>query len=116
MSLPELEALAREHWTEWLPDKVKALKAAGTLNEEIHAAASLAQAEIEVLLKQGYQEHEAREVALPMFILLKPEPGARIPEYQQKELDELEREYQKNSPVLADEDNELEFDDGSAAP
>jgi hypothetical protein len=33
-----------------------------------------AQTEIEHLMKKGYSIDEAREVALPMFILLKPEP------------------------------------------
>ena len=35
---------------------------------------ALMQTEIDRLMKAGYQEHEAREVALPMFILLPPEP------------------------------------------
>jgi hypothetical protein len=33
-------------------------------------------------MKQGYQEHEAREAALPMFILLPPEPSAEEEDWE----------------------------------
>jgi hypothetical protein len=33
VSIPELKALARKHWEEWLPEKVKALRAEGKLDE-----------------------------------------------------------------------------------
>ena len=75
MSVAELESLARKHWKKWLPEKYAAAKANGTLNEETRGAALLAQKEIGHLMARGYQEHEAREVALPMFILLPPEDG-----------------------------------------
>src|SRR5258708_27449098 len=68
MSVHELTTLARKHWKAHLPDKVKELQAEGTLEAAINGAANLAQSEIETLMKAGYQEHEAREVALPMFI------------------------------------------------
>lgn len=94
MSVQELKALARKHWEEWLPDKVKELKAEGQLNEALQGAALRAQAEIEHLMKIGYQDSEAREVALPKFILLPPEwPGE-----EDEELAEKEREYQKSPP------------------
>jgi hypothetical protein len=86
MSVHELKALARKHWAERLPEKVKELK----------GAANLAQTEIEHLMRQGYQEHEAREVALPKFILLKPEKD--VPDELAEELAEMEREHQKNPP------------------
>src|SRR5688500_482676 len=101
MSVLELKALARKHWLEWLPNKVAAPKAEDKLDEALQGAASLAQAEIEALMKQGYPEHAAREVALPMFILLTPEPAAEDDE-QEAELRAMEREYQRNPPVLAD--------------
>lgn len=107
MSVQELKALARKHWMEWLPKKVAALKAEKRLEEELHGAARLAQAEIEALMQRGYQEHEAREVALPMFVLLKPEADAGLSDEDREELAELEREYQKNPPVLTDEDNRV---------
>lgn len=103
MSVQELKALAREHWTTYLPNKVAELRKEGTLEEELQAAASLAQQEIDHLMKyQGYQEHEAREVALPLFILLRPEEGAGLSEEQQEELAEMEREHRRNPPVFLD--------------
>jgi hypothetical protein len=52
---------------------VAELKKEGRLKESLRGAARLAQDEISHLMRQGYQEHETEEVALPMFILLKPE-------------------------------------------
>lgn len=98
MSVSELMTLAREHWQAHLPDKVKELRAEGMLEAATNAAANLAQSEIETLMKAGYQEHEAREVALPMFILLPPEYHE---DEQDRELADMEREYQRNPPVMA---------------
>jgi hypothetical protein len=107
MSVHELKALGRKHWAEWLPEKVKALKAEGKLTEALHGAANLAQTEIEHLMKKGYSEHEACEVALPQFILLKPE--AQPPDEQDEEAAQMERDYQRraaigNEPGERDED------------
>jgi hypothetical protein len=107
-SIRELRALARKHWEEWLPKKVNELRADGKLNEELHAAAVMAQTEIEHLMKSGYSVHEAREVALPMFILLPPGPGANVDEEEREELAEKEREYQKNPPVMTSEDEDVD--------
>ena len=93
MSVRELASLARTHWTKWLPQTVADLRASGQLNEALQGAAGLAQKEIELLMKQGYQEHEAREAALPMFILLPPEPGAEEEDWERLELAEKEAEY-----------------------
>src|SRR5204863_5231325 len=71
MSVLELESLARKHWTKWLPEKVKELKAENQYPEAVHAAAVKAQEEIEDRMSQGYSIDEARDVALPMFIHLK---------------------------------------------
>ena len=75
MSVQALASKARKHWPRWLPEKTAELKAEGLFESETLAAAKLAQAEIETLMKQGFKEHEAEEAALPMFILLKPEFG-----------------------------------------
>jgi hypothetical protein len=96
MSVLELKALARRHWEEWLPDKVKELKAEGKFNEALQGAANLAQTEIEHLMKTGYSAHEAREVALPLFILLPPEPGADADDEEAQDLAERERYYREN--------------------
>ena len=98
MSVQELESLARKHWAEWLPEKVADLKREGKYPEEVHAAAVLAQREIEHLMQdRHYSISEAREVALPQYILLKPEAPPEDDE-QEEELREMEREYQKNPP------------------
>ena len=57
--------------------------------------------EIETLMMKGYSIDEAREVALPLFILLRPEggPNAGLSQEQIEELAEMEREYRKNPPV-----------------
>ena len=67
--------MALEHWEEFLPKKVAALKAQGphALLNEVHAANRLVQAEIRTRMKAGAREWEAEEAALPMFILLPPE-------------------------------------------
>jgi hypothetical protein len=99
MCIPELMSLARKHWEKWLPEKVRDLRAEGKLDEALHGAASLAQAEIDHLTRRcGYQEHEAREVALPLFILLKPEPTDDDDELEE-ELREKKRQYQMNLPA-----------------
>lgn len=96
MSILELKALARKHWQEFLPEKVKELKAEGIFGQELHAAAVMAQTEIEHLMKTGYSVHEAREVALPLFILLKPEPVADADDEEAEDLAERERDYREN--------------------
>jgi hypothetical protein len=114
VSIPELKALARKHWEEWLPEKVKELRAEGKLDEALHGAARAAQKEIDHLKSIGYQEHEAEEVALPMFILLKPEPGVDgETEEQHAEAAEAEAEYRRHPPpvVVADREREKEEDE-----
>lgn len=106
MSVHELKALARKHWTKWLPEKVAELKAEGRLDEALQGAANLAQQEIEYLMKHGHcSVDEAREVALPQFILLPPEdPDGDLDDEQREELAEEERFYRKHPPVFtADE-------------
>jgi hypothetical protein len=104
MSVHELMTLARKHWKAHLPDKVKELQAEGMLEAATNGAANLAQSEIETLMTVGYQEHEARAVALPLFILLRPEYHE---DEQDRELADMEAEYQKNPPVVSDPDEDL---------
>ena len=70
-------AMARRHWKEWLPQKVAQLKEAGDLESTLQVASRQCAEEVANLRSMGYQEHEAEEVALPQFILLKPESKAR---------------------------------------
>lgn len=88
-------SMARKHWAKWLPEKVANLKAAGNLESTLQVASRQCSEEVANLRAQGYQEHEAEEVALPMFILLKPEPKARETPAQRKESAAMEREYQR---------------------
>ncbi len=101
MSVQALAAKAREHWSRWLPEKVAELKKEGTLEESLLGAARLCQKQIDHLVRdRGYPEWAAEEVALPQFILLKPEPDAEVPPEERRELDERESELLRNPPVV----------------
>ena len=101
MSVQNLKMLAREHWNKWLPEKVSRLKAEGSLDQELLAAANLAQEEIETLMKKGYSVDEAKEVALPRFILLPPEnEESDLSPEQIRELEEKSAEYHRNPPLM----------------
>ncbi|MBR1156280.1 hypothetical protein [Bradyrhizobium sp. JYMT SZCCT0428] len=99
----ERRSRALRHWKEFLPEKFKELQATGMLEAETNAAANMATDEIISLMQQGYQEHEAREVALPNYILLKPEPEDENDE-QALELAQMEADYQKMMAEPPDED------------
>ena len=86
---------ARKHWTQWLPKTVAKLKAEGNLEATLQIAANNCRARVDELRAQGYQQHEAEEVALPEFILLKPEPGANLAPSERKELAAKEAEHQR---------------------
>jgi hypothetical protein len=90
MSVIELRALARKHWKKHRPKMVREMTADGSLEEEIVGAANLAQSEIESLMRQGYQESEAREVALAKHVLLPEEDDE-----PDQELADKEAAYQK---------------------
>ena len=91
----DYKAKARKHWTRWLPEKVAELKASGQLDAALQLAANLCRARVDELMGQGYQHHEAEEVALPEFILLKPEAKASLEPWERAELAEKEREFRK---------------------
>lgn len=89
MSVHVLAARARKHWAQWLPKRTAELKAEGRFGEETQAAALRAHNEINELVQQGYQVHEAEEVVLHRFILLPPEPK------RDRESARMETSYQK---------------------
>lgn len=95
MSAQTYAAKARAHWTKWLPAKVAELKAAGELEGTLQAAGRLAQAKVLELMGQGYRQHEAEEVALAEYVLLRPEAGAGEEPWETQELAQLEKEYRK---------------------
>lgn len=76
MSAQRYQSLARKHWAEWLPNRVKQLKQEGQLEASLQTAGKNAAARVLELMEQGYQQHEAEEVALREFVLLAPEPEA----------------------------------------
>lgn len=93
-----LASKARKHWATWRPKMVADLKAAGQLDEAVQGAATRAQDRIAGLMQQGYQQHEAEEVALREFILLAPEPEAEESDEERAEAAMLEAEYLKAPP------------------
>ncbi|MCK0510169.1 hypothetical protein [Aromatoleum buckelii] len=66
--------MARKHWTEWLPNKVAELKEEGQWEISLQIAGKQAFEMVLELMQQGFQQHEAEEVALKEFVLLPPEP------------------------------------------
>ena len=89
------KAKARKHWTEWLPEKVAQLKADGDLETALQLAANQTRAEVDNLMAQGFQLHEAEEVALPQFVLLEPEPKANLAPWERAELAASEKAFRK---------------------
>jgi hypothetical protein len=85
--------IARKHWSRWLPEKTAQLKAERQFGKATQIAALQAQKMIRELMDQGYQENEAAEVALPLYILLQPEPDAN--EYDDPELRRKRRKWKK---------------------
>lgn len=93
MATMTLQARAKQHWAEYLPEKTAELKAAGQWELATQAAALEAEREIDSLIALGYQLHDAEEAALAEFILLPAEADAD--DEEDEELAELEREYQE---------------------
>lgn len=73
MSAQRYKAMARKHWTEWLPEKVKDLKETDSLDSTLMVAGTNAQNRVLELMAQGHKAHEAEEVALQEYVLLRPE-------------------------------------------
>jgi hypothetical protein len=72
------------NWSRWLPEKTAQLKAERQFGKATQIAVLQAQKMIRELMDQRYQENEAAKVALPLYILLQPEPDAD--EYDDPEL------------------------------
>jgi hypothetical protein len=97
MGVQALAHQAREHWAEWLPSRTAELEKQGRFSMETLKAAQRAQAQIRRLMQQGYQAHEAEEVALREHILLPPEEGVDgLDEELRAELEEMEKDYLEN--------------------
>lgn len=94
-----LESKARKHWKEWLPKMTAELKEKGQFEQAIQGSATRAQELIEDLMRQGYQQHEAEEVALKELILLPPEVEAAETPEEREDLAALDEEYRRHPPV-----------------
>lgn len=94
MTIATLEAQARQHWTEYLPQKTADLRSTDQFQEAVRTAAVRAQQLIEELMEQGAKLHEAEEVALHRFILLPPEAASER-DWEAEELAEIEARYQE---------------------
>lgn len=69
----ELAIKAKEHWEKWLPMKTKELKDAGQFDAALQIFAVYTQAEIDKFIIKGYDKHKAKDLTLPLYILLEPE-------------------------------------------
>jgi hypothetical protein len=95
MTEQQMTSKAREHWTKWLPQKTAELMASGEWMEATQAAGKLAAARVQDLTRQGFQAHEAEEVALAEFVLLKPEAEAGMLPWEKAELRQMERQHRQ---------------------
>lgn len=95
MSAQKYAMMARKHWTKWLPSKVADLKAEGQLEATLQTVGKQAAAMVLELMEQGFQQHEAEEVALSELVLLKPEAEANLEPWEREEEAELDRIYRQ---------------------
>lgn len=94
MNAEMFAARARKHWEAWLPEKVASLRQEGMLEQALQAAGKLAHSRMVSLMQdEGYHQHEAEEVALAEHVLLPPEAGAGMPDWETQELAQMDREY-----------------------
>ncbi|MNE80842.1 hypothetical protein D3C80_1774500 [compost metagenome] len=111
MSAERYAAMARKHWSKWLPEKTAELKADGDWESTLRVRGQWAAERVQELMQQGYPQFAAEEVALSEFILLKPEPEAELEPWERRELAQLEREYQQQMRREAQIDREWEEED-----
>lgn len=104
MAFQQFLSQARKHWTTYLPAKVAALKAAGELEPALRAAAQAAQERLLELMALGYQAHEAEAVARAEHLLLPPEAGADVENWEREELAKLEANFRAK---VADESDAI---------
>ena len=73
MNLNNWIELGRQHWKEFLPNRYRELKAAGTLDQALKEAAEQTYLEADQLEKSGYQPDEAWQMVRENYLLLPPE-------------------------------------------
>lgn len=72
MNIPEMSAVAKQHWRQFYPETYDLMKKNGELDSEAEAAADLTQLEMNTLMKGGLSESSAWEAARQLFILADP--------------------------------------------
>lgn len=77
--LKSLVEVGRDHWRTYLPEKFKDLKEAGTLDENLKAAAQMTIDEMDDLRKAGAQPHEAWEATRELHLILPVEETPEEP-------------------------------------
>jgi hypothetical protein len=78
MNIPEMTAIAKEHWKEHLSPFYNLLVEQGQLQEEAEASAELTRMEMDVLKMGGMTEAEAWEAAMQIFVLMPPSKLAQL--------------------------------------
>lgn len=86
MSAQRYASMARKHWSKWLPRRTAELKAEGQWEIALQTVGKQAFEQVLELMQQGFQQHEAEEVALHDLILLKPEPEAELEPWEREEM------------------------------
>lgn len=104
MSVQDLKKRIREDLIKHHPSQAAALKKEGTLEASTLATANMVQEEKDLLMRQGYQDHEAEEVAMQPH--LKPEDEDAQPDWEKEELEELARKYHANPPPTVTNEDE----------
>ena len=66
---------ARQHWEEFQPEKYARLTAAGTLMQELEAAAEATEEQMSILLRQGFNQQEAWEQVREQYLFPPEEEG-----------------------------------------
>lgn len=66
---------ARQHWREYRPKTFRKLQASGQLETRLREAAEATSLQMQELMAQGFQHHEAWEATREQFLFLPEEPG-----------------------------------------
>ncbi len=84
---------ADRHWKAYLPEKYKALKEAGELEEALQLAAEQTAEEVDEFLDSGYPMRAALEIVKPRYLILDPAQHGE-PE-EEEELTEQQKSMQE---------------------
>lgn len=77
MTIPQMTALAKDHWKVTNPEVYRRMVDNNDLEKEAAAAARLTLMEMQTLMKGGLSETEAWQASRELFILATPEAIAR---------------------------------------